>query len=114
MTKRFWWMSLASLTFIAGCDGTSPTPDAGPGVDGEVAECAGGAELCGGACVDVSSDRNNCGACGTACGAAEACVDGVCGVGCPASQVLCGGDACIDTTTDRRHCGACDAPCADG
>jgi hypothetical protein len=112
MTKRFWWLSLASLFFL-GCDGTSPTSDAGPGVDGEVAECAGGSELCGNTCVDVSSDRANCGACGSACGAGEVCVDGACGVGCPASQVLCGG-ACIDTTTDRRHCGACDAACADG
>src|SRR5690606_34574007 len=114
MTTRFWWMSFASLAFVIGCDGTPPAPDAGPDVDGQVAECAGGAERCGNACVDVTSDPANCGACGNACGAGEACVDGACGgVGCPATQILCGG-ACVDTTTDRHHCGACDAACADG
>ncbi len=33
---------------------------------------------CGAACVDVSSNRTNCGACGHACGANQVCADGQC------------------------------------
>ncbi|MFO0624675.1 MAG: hypothetical protein U0325_03595 [Polyangiales bacterium] len=38
--------------------------------------CPGGLLRCGGACVDLRNDANNCGACGVRCGAGEACVTG--------------------------------------
>jgi len=79
MTTRFWWMSFASLAFVIGCDGTPPAPDAGPDVAGQVAEGAGGAARGGNAGGDVTRDPANCGACGNAGGAGEACVGGACG-----------------------------------
>jgi hypothetical protein len=42
--------------------------------------CAAGLTLCGGSCVDLSSDRTNCGVCGHACLAAEVCVNRTCGI----------------------------------
>jgi hypothetical protein len=33
---------------------------------------------CGGACVDPTSDRNNCGGCGVKCADNEACIVGFC------------------------------------
>jgi hypothetical protein len=37
--------------------------------------------VCGGTCVDTSSDPANCGACGHVCSGATACTGGVCGCG---------------------------------
>src|SRR5262249_31179576 len=34
--------------------------------------------VCNGACVDLNSDQNNCGACGNVCPAGQECVDGAC------------------------------------
>jgi len=96
---------------IAGCDDQRPGGDAGLS-DGSVA-CESGQMACEGACVDVTSDAAHCGACGVACGAGEACVDGACALSCPATQTVCG-DACADLSTSEAHCGACDAPCAAG
>jgi Cys-rich repeat protein len=60
--------------------------------------CTGGT-LCNGACVDVSTDPYNCGACGVACPRGTACIAGACAynqgctvTGCPA------GMACDATT----------------
>ena len=43
------------------------------------AECEGGLAACGGACVDLSSDPANCGACGVVC-PEGVCASGACGV----------------------------------
>ncbi|MEZ4391795.1 MAG: hypothetical protein R3A48_11915 [Polyangiales bacterium] len=40
--------------------------------------CASGNSLCSGRCVNLQTDRNNCGACGRACATNAACVSGVC------------------------------------
>jgi hypothetical protein len=71
--------------------------------------CAADQQECGDQCVSVEVDARNCGACGAACGAGEACVAGQCV--CPATA--CGG-ACVDLTSDPAHCGTCDAACAPG
>ncbi len=39
---------------------------------------ASGTVACGSACVDLSSDNSNCGSCGNACGATQACYAGAC------------------------------------
>ncbi len=44
---------------------------------------------CGGACVDSSSDSNNCTGCGLACGVDSVCADGYCGT----EGVTCGSGA---------------------
>jgi spore germination protein YaaH len=43
--------------------------------------CPGGQTLCGAACKDTLADPSNCGACGTVCGAGQACLGGTCGSG---------------------------------
>lgn len=40
--------------------------------------CQPGYGLCGGVCVRVADDRDNCGRCGNACGPSDACVAGAC------------------------------------
>ena len=59
--------------------GTAPdasTTDAG---SGDAACCTD--TMCGSACVDLSTDCSNCGACGNVCASGEACALGVCTTG---------------------------------
>ena len=71
--------------------------------------CSG--TVCGGACVDLTSDPHNCGACGAACPAGDTCQEGACRASC--SGIVCNG-TCVDTTSDPDNCGACGAVCAPG
>ena len=41
--------------------------------------CPAGQSLCSAACVDLSSDPSNCGACGNQCASGTGCAQGVCG-----------------------------------
>jgi hypothetical protein len=70
--------------------------------------CSSDLVLCGDRCTALASDRDNCGACGTACGAGEKCAGGKCVCH---SSTTCGG-ACADLASDPAHCGACDVACA--
>ena len=70
--------------------------------------CPVGEVDCGGRCVSLLSDAANCGACGTACGALEACSAGTCD--CAAGVAVCDG-ACTDLARDPQHCGACETAC---
>ncbi len=58
--------------------------------------------------VMVSSDPNNCGACGNVCPPGVACRQGKCG--CPAGQTECNGQ-CVDLQKDGNNCGACGNQC---
>ncbi len=66
----------------AGATDASRDADAAPGVD--ASHDAGGADACcsgttcGGACVDLTNDPNNCGACGNVCAPTHTCVAGSC------------------------------------
>ena len=48
-------------------------------VDAGDTACPSPATICGGSCVDVTTDPNNCGVCSKACGAGNTCVSGTCG-----------------------------------
>ncbi len=98
---------------VAGCGGGSGTgQDAGATSDA-APSCSGSQTSCSGTCADLQSDTANCGACGTACAAGEACMGGSCMVVCPSGTTACG-NACYATANDPAHCGSCDNACADG
>lgn len=82
--------------------------------------CPAGQTICTGRCVDVSSDRENCGECGRIC-ASEApliCVEGECVSDpdgeCAPGTDRCGDDGCRDLSQDIDHCGECFNACLDG
>lgn len=98
--------------------------DGGPQADGGGSDAGGPAcplplAMCGGRCVDTSTDETNCGGCADAthtCAAGSFCVSGICQpvASCPAPLVVCAGD-CIDPRTSTTHCGAsgtCTGPAA--
>jgi len=62
-----------------------------------------------GACVDLSTDPNNCGMIGRSC--PIACFGGFCVRGCPPPTIDCSG-ACVDTRTDPTNCGGCGNGCS--
>lgn len=75
--------------------------------------CETGFLECDGECVDVDTDVDNCGACGSYCDEGSYCEGGDCvdpGPTCPSPRTTCG-DACVDTRSNRDHCGGCDAGC---
>lgn len=85
--------------------------------------CASGLTACNGACVDVVSDVNHCGACGTTCSGSQAsamaCVGGQCAVAaCQPSWGNCDANAANGCETslvsNTTHCGACGRTCAAG
>ncbi len=97
-TKHWLAVALVAMSFATGCGDGGP---AGPDAD----ICPAPSEICGGVCTNVASDNQNCGACGTVCGAGEVCSSGQCSLSCPTGLVACGG-SCIDPDTDRMYCGA--------
>ena len=89
--------------------------------DSMAQDCGAGLTFCAeaGACVDLQSDLDNCGACGSVC---ESDLVGVeCRAGecvradCPVGLEYCGAvDLCRDLSSDPAHCGACGNACASG
>ena len=59
--------------------------------------CVGDTECCGGACIDVSRDTQNCGFCNRRCAASESCCSGT----------------CTTTQNNPDHCGMCGNDCTD-
>jgi len=58
--------------------------------------------------INVSTDPNNCGACGKKCADGVACIDGKCG--CDPGFDVCNGE-CVDVRNDDDNCGACGNAC---
>jgi hypothetical protein len=98
-------------------DAGSPTDDTGGPVDGgerpDVPSCPSGQSFCGTSCVDTNVDNTNCGTCGVACAAGQACQVGVCRLSCAAGQSLCGA-ACATLDSDPANCGTCGTACPTG
>jgi hypothetical protein len=76
--------------------------------------CQSGETDCGnGACADLSTDENNCGACGNACSQGDVCANGSCVTpACDFLQQNCpGGLACYpDGACDGNTAGTCATP----
>jgi mannan endo-1,4-beta-mannosidase len=93
--------------FGLGClDACGP---AGIASDGE---CAEGLDNCG-ACVNLSSSAEHCGACGAPCEPGQVCERGVCATSCGVDLTVCG-RSCADLMMDSANCGACGKTCAGG
>ena len=73
--------------------------------------CSGRQTLCGNSCVDLFTDKKNCGVCGRTCGSQEICVSARCGPACTKSGTSLCGDTCVDLDTDMNNCGACGTEC---
>ena len=70
---------------VASPDASPPPADAG--ITFEAGDASDGATcctqtLCGSSCVDLNTDKDNCGACGNACATGHACALGVCSATC--------------------------------
>jgi hypothetical protein len=107
-------------------EGEASVGDAGTDGDAASLACLPSQTRCTGDggtyCADTHTDNANCGACGKACGAGQACVGGACSYECPVGQTLCAPDAggadagpfCASTQSDSANCGACGHACAAG
>ena len=89
---------------------TSPAPATSIAGKGQC-RCLPPKVECGGECVDVFRDANNCSACGLVCAKGGFCTEGKCA--CPAEQEECAG-ACVNVLEDPEHCGTCGTVCAKG
>lgn len=75
--------------------------------------CTSTQTRCASACVELQSDKTNCGRCGEVCREGETCQKGTCLLVCSSGKTLCDG-GCVDTQTHRQHCGMCQKSCAPG
>jgi outer membrane protein assembly factor BamB len=115
------WVSLLALAWLAACG-------SGSGNSWTQCERTGTCAPSDG-CMNVVSDRNNCGACGHACSANQVCANGLCvfstgsggaggstsppPMGCSAPLTTCG-TICTDTLSDANNCGGCNRACPSG
>ncbi len=76
------------------------------------AVCPSGKTSCNGACVDLSSDPNHCGSCGTSCDALF-CSASTCSATCGVGLSACG-QSCVNLAADPANCGLCGNACAPG
>jgi hypothetical protein len=71
-------------------------------------------------CIDIKSDRDNCGGCGRACSPGLVCKDGMCVCAVYEHEKdevkdYCGQNGCIDIAgADNDNCGACGKTCKEG
>ncbi|CAH1448253.1 unnamed protein product [Lactuca virosa] len=83
-------------------------------------------DCCKKKCVNVDTDRSNCGFCGKKCTSNESCCQGkcvdvsanrlncgFCGLKCKYNESCCKGK-CKNTYVDKRNCGVCQNKCKNG
>lgn len=76
-------------------------------------QCAESQTLCDASCVNLESDRANCGSCGHSCDAGQVCSQGTCALSCQSGLSECDG-GCVNLQTDRAYCGSCSNYCGAG
>lgn len=93
------------------CTGTTPICSACVCVSSDQCTVIEQKTVCGDSCVELGTDPQNCGTCGTSCGPNQKCSNGACISGsCPAGKTACGG-ACVDLQSDAANCGSCGTAC---
>jgi len=100
------WVLVALIVWV-GCD-NCPDGNAGDSLFCHAANCSAEETVCSGACSNLNSDRDNCGACGNQCGDGLVCSFGQCVEGCDNGLVNCAG-TCTDPAIDEANCGGCSA-----
>ncbi|HEY7372556.1 MAG TPA: glycoside hydrolase family 30 beta sandwich domain-containing protein [Polyangia bacterium] len=115
-TARAWLFGLgfailSTLTVACGSKAGGGSPGSGgsgPGAGGGggTISCNAGQDLCGGQCIDTTSDSDNCGGCGIPCLGGHTCQNRQCA--CPAGLLECSG-SCV--ASDATHCGTCSNAC---
>jgi hypothetical protein len=102
---------------VANCGQCGNQCPGGGLLPGVIAFCSGGTcgQLCAetgttfcsdaDGCVDRDTNRNHCGACGSACNGVEICQAGVC-TNCGAGQVACGNICCVAALCNAGLCGS--------
>ncbi len=114
---------LALAFAIAGCGGrAAPPPPTAPDMavaPNACAYCGAPALCCSEVCVNVQSDKNNCGDCGRVCAAGTFCQGGSClcegsKAPCGGGQSCCGASGCKSLDNDAQNCGACGHACTVG
>jgi hypothetical protein len=83
--------------------------DTGGGGGSTGTSCQQGTSSCGSQCVNLSTDRANCGSCGSTCSEDQTCSSGHCSCVSPLSAC---GAACVNLTSDGSNCGACGHSCS--
>jgi len=116
------WVQYTLPAETDGAQGSTSVVECGPPDDPS--------RICGGVCVDVGHDSENCGGCGIACEEDETCEDGVCEEAppcdchpelevCEDDVCLCRpglercGEDCVQLRNDPEHCGECGNDCGD-
>lgn len=104
--------SLALVTclfLIAACEDAEVT-EVEDALDTFTGTCTFGETPCSGACADLLTSVEHCGACGTPCNAGEVCTFGSCRA-CAEGESVCEG-VCFDLSRSDRHCGTCGQSCS--
>ena len=103
-----WYRVGARHTGFPVCDMAGPNLVPEPGWDSP--GCPGSMASCTGVCTDLTSDQNNCGACGHACTQGFVCTTGQCTNTCPTGRTPCQG-ICVNLQSDALNCGSCGRAC---
>ena len=76
------------------------------------APCPTGLTNCAGACVDLKTSTDHCGACGVKVETPYTCASGRRTLTCPSTQLACGNKVCATPSSDPNNCGGCGIQCA--
>lgn len=108
--RQFLQCLLNTLNAASGPNGTRTYAYCFECEDVTTPACPQGTSNCNGTCVNLQSDQNNCGTCGTICGASTFCVNGTCQTCTGSGMAICNG-TCTNLKTDVNNCGSCGNDC---